>query len=255
MTRSWGQRLHGRTRICVLLGALAVVSAAQAAPEPQDAVTRLLQDKGLLNAPVSQPPAEPQPPAAPPSFVEKVRAKASNVASDLVLSAMNFLGVPYKRGGQSAESGFDCSGFTRHIFEMSLGLVLPRRSEEQARDRALLQVKRDELKPGDLVFFNTMRRAFSHVGIYVGDNKFIHSPRTGGEVRIEDMRLAYWTKRYNGARRAPQQGNPLAQPSPPEANTAAGTSATVPAATPLPAAASPQAGPAPKAAIAPPANH
>jgi hypothetical protein len=66
-------------------------------------------------------------------------------------------------------------------------------------------VLREELKPGDLVFFNTMRRAFSHVGIYVGDGKFIHAPRSGGEVRIEDMRQAYWSKRFNGARRAPQR--------------------------------------------------
>lgn len=244
----------------VLLGALAGVSAAHAAPEPQDAVTRLLQDKGLLNAPVSPPPAETQPPAAPPSFVEKVRAKASNVASDLVLSAMNFLGVPYKRGGESEATGFDCSGFTRHIFEMSLGLVLPRRSEEQARDRGLLQVKRDELKPGDLVFFNTMKRTFSHVGIYVGDNKFIHSPRTGGEVRIEDMRLAYWTKRYNGARRAPQQGKGAAQPQLPATETAAPQATATgpaPAATPAaPDAALPQSsmGSAKSIVAQPPAN-
>jgi cell wall-associated NlpC family hydrolase len=115
---------------------------------------------------------------------------------------MNFLGVPYRRGGNSPEQGFDCSGFTRHIFERSVGLVLPRRADQQARDAGLLDVKKDELKPGDLVFFNTMRRAFSHVGIYVGDGKFIHSPRTGGQVRVEDMREAYWAKRFNGARRA-----------------------------------------------------
>ena len=62
--------------------------------------------------------------------------------------------------------------------------------------------KRDELKPGDLVFFNTMRRTFSHVGIYVGEGRFIHAPRSGGEVRVEDMRQAYWSQRFNGARRA-----------------------------------------------------
>jgi cell wall-associated NlpC family hydrolase len=66
----------------------------------------------------------------------------------------------------------------------------------------LKDIKKDELRPGDLVFFNTMRRAFSHVGIYVGEGKFIHAPRAGGEVRVEDMRAAYWTKRFNGARRA-----------------------------------------------------
>jgi cell wall-associated NlpC family hydrolase len=127
-----------------------------------------------------------------------------NNATSLVNSAMNFLGVRYQRGGRSAETGFDCSGFTRHIFESTLGLLLPHRAEEQARLSSLLPVKRDELQPGDLVFFNTMRRTFSHVGIYVGDGQFIHSPRAGGEVRVEDMRIAYWKKRYTGARRAGQ---------------------------------------------------
>ena len=115
---------------------------------------------------------------------------------------MNFLGVRYTRGGNNAESGFDCSGFTRHIFEMSVGMVLPRRADEQAKLSSLLPIKQEELKPGDLVFFNTMRRTFSHVGIYVGEGKFIHAPRTGSAVRVEDMRDAYWAKRFTGTRRA-----------------------------------------------------
>jgi cell wall-associated NlpC family hydrolase len=89
------------------------------------------------------------------------------------------------------------------VFEHSIGLVLPRRAHEQATQAGLAPVARNELKPGDLVFFNTMRRAFSHVGIYIGDGRFIHAPATGGEVRVEDMRAAYWTRRFNGARRAP----------------------------------------------------
>jgi hypothetical protein len=80
--------------------------------------------------------------------------------------------------------------------------VLPRRAAEQAKSESLQQVPRNDLKPGDLVFFNTMRRAFSHVGIYVGDGNFIHAPRTGGKVRIESMRESYWSARFNGARRA-----------------------------------------------------
>jgi cell wall-associated NlpC family hydrolase len=135
--------------------------------------------------------------------------RVRDAASEMVLSAMNFLGVPYRRGGDSVEEGFDCSGFTRHVFEMSIGMVLPRRADQQAQQAGLLTVKRDELKPGDLVFFNTMRRAFSHVGIYVGEGKFIHAPRTGGQVRVEDMRQAYWVKRYNGARRAEQTASPI----------------------------------------------
>lgn len=136
----------------------------------------------------------------PPTLLGQVREKTT----DLVLGAMNFIGVRYRRGGTSAESGFDCSGFTRYVFENSIGLVLPRRADEQARAPGLFTINKDELKPGDLVFFNTLRRTFSHVGIYVGDGKFIHSPRAGGEVRVEDMRIDYWAKRFNGARRVPQ---------------------------------------------------
>lgn len=134
------------------------------------------------------------------ALLSEVRARAS----DLVLTAMNFIGVNYRRGGTQVETGFDCSGFTRHIFENSLGLVLPRRAAEQASAPGLLKISQDDLKPGDLVFFNTLRQTFSHVGIYIGDGKFIHAPRTGTSVRVEDMREAYWVQRFNGARRAPQ---------------------------------------------------
>ena len=161
-------------------------SAASAAGP--DAVTRFLVDKGLIAAPNG----------TENSVVERLRDQAS----DMVITAMNFLGVPYRRGGNSADHGFDCSGFTRHVFELSLGLVLPRRVDEQAQTAGLVSVTRSELKPGDLVFFNTLKRTFSHVGIYVGEGKFIHSPRTGGEVRVEDMGASYWSKRFTGARRA-----------------------------------------------------
>ena len=202
-----------RLLLCALTLA-AAMSGAVAAPEvPNDAVSRFLAEKGLID--VSAVPVEPIESA----FVRQMRDKAS----DMVLTAMNFLGVPYRRGGNSAEDGFDCSGFTRRVFEMSLGLVLPRRVDEQATAKGLVTVKRDELKPGDLVFFNTLKRTFSHVGIYVGEGKFIHSPRTGGEVRVEDMRFAYWSKRFTGARRA----EPVVVAEP--------TTPAVASATPLPA--------------------
>ena len=209
--------LRGMFRLVVpffLRAALvALAFAGGSAWADTDQITRLLSDKGLIapggaaSTPAAAPPAEPSsstaaPAAAantatPESFTQHVRQKAS----DMVLTAMNFLGVPYRRGGNDADSGFDCSGFTRHIFESSLGLVLPRRADEQARAKGLLTVKRDDLKPGDLVFFNTLRRTFSHVGIYVGEGKFIHAPRSGSQVRIEDMRESYWAKRFTGARR------------------------------------------------------
>jgi cell wall-associated NlpC family hydrolase len=169
----------------------------------EDPVTRFLSDKGLL--PNTRPVVE---------LAQQVRDKASDMASELVLSAMNFLGVPYRMGGQSREQGFDCSGFTRHVFENSVGLILPRRASEQANSPELVPVQQAELKPGDLVFFNTLRHTFSHVGIYIGDNKFIHSPRAGGQVRVEDMRQAYWQQRFDGARRAPKVSTRQAAASP-----------------------------------------
>ena len=156
-----------------------------------DPVARFLLEKGLLNVNAAALPVES-------AFVGRLRDRAS----DMVLTAMNFLGVPYRRGGNHADHGFDCSGFTRHVFEMSLGLVLPRRADEQATTAGLMSIRRNELKPGDLVFFNTLRRTFSHVGIYVGGGRFIHAPRPGGEVRVEDMGATYWSTRFTGARRA-----------------------------------------------------
>jgi len=167
---------------------------AQMATSGADSVARFLQDSGVL---------------AGSEGGGQLMQQMRGMATDLVVSAMQFLGVPYKRGG-TTENGFDCSGFTRHVFENSLGLILPRRSRDQAQSPSLLPIRKDELRPGDLVFFNTMRSAFSHVGIYVGDGKFIHAPRTGSTVRVEDMREAYWTKRFNGARRAPGSANAAA---------------------------------------------
>ncbi len=133
------------------------------------------------------------------THVDQVRQSVTDKTSELVVDAMGFVGIPYQWGGTTAESGFDCSGFVRSVYQQSIGLLLPRKAEEQAS--ATHHIEKNELKPGDLVFFNTMRRAFSHVGIYVGGGKFIHSPRAGGEVRIENMGQSYWQQRFDGARR------------------------------------------------------
>jgi cell wall-associated NlpC family hydrolase len=128
-------------------------------------------------------------------------SRTSGRAAELVIAAMNFLDRPYRRGGDSVD-GFDCSGFTRHVFDQTLGIELPRTADDQAHDRALSPVTRDALRPGDLVFFNTLRRTFSHVGIYVGDGRFIHAPRSGAQIRVENMSASYWSRRFTGARRA-----------------------------------------------------
>lgn len=117
----------------------------------------------------------------------------------LATTALNFLGIKYRFGGETPNTGFDCSGLVSYAAEKSLGLKLPRSSAEMAREGE--SVKSSELKKGDLVFFNTRGHRNSHVGIYLGNHKFVHAPRSGSVVRIESMDLAYWKKRYNGARR------------------------------------------------------
>jgi len=181
---------------CVVAG----VASAEPGDAP-DAVMKLLADKGLLteSAPIAEAPAEKA------TLLRQVHDRAA----DMVIAAMDFVGVRYRRGGTSAETGFDCSGFTRHVFEMSLGLVLPRRADEQAAAPGLVVVRREDLKPGDLVFFNTLKRTFSHVGIYIGDNRFIHAPSQGKDVRTDNLSFAYWAKRFTGARRADLPPEPL----------------------------------------------
>ncbi|MBI4986501.1 MAG: C40 family peptidase [Rhodocyclales bacterium] len=145
----------------------------------------------------------PAPPTPEPArFVDRVvdqaAASVSTVQSTLG-KALDLIGIRYRRGGTSPDTGFDCSGFVGHVFKEGFGLYLPHNARQISKTGAV--VDKGELQPGDLVFFNTMRRAFSHVGIYLGDNKFVHAPRSGGSVRVEDMSDSYWRKRFNGARR------------------------------------------------------
>jgi len=178
-----------RCAAALLLGAFAIAAPGPAAAD-DDALDRLINEKGW---------SAPEP-------AEADAADAADAAAETVRTAMEFLGTAYRRGGSSADEGFDCSGFTRYVYAASLGIELPRRSDEQARAPDLVRVPRDELAPGDLVFFNTLRRTFSHVGIYLGEGRFIHAPRSGSAVRIESLRQNYWRKRFTGARRVRAQG-------------------------------------------------
>lgn len=111
--------------------------------------------------------------------------------------AFALVGSPYAAGGASPEAGFDCSGLVAYVYARALHLALPRNTFDLARAGVAVSAP----QPGDLVFYNTQARPFSHVGIYLGESRFVHAPSTGGAVRIEDMRLAYWAKRFDGARR------------------------------------------------------
>ncbi len=133
---------------------------------------------------------------------DKARAAASSAldgAQSLGSFALSLIGVDYRWGGTRPETGLDCSGLVQYVFRQVTGVTLPRTAQQMSRMGE--RVKPGELEPGDLVFFNTRRFAFSHVGIYLGDNRFIHAPARGREVEIATIDATYWQKRFNGARR------------------------------------------------------
>lgn len=124
---------------------------------------------------------------------------ASPQTQQIILQALAQIGVPYRYGGDSPATGFDCSGLVQYVFDRGAGVTLPRTTFDISRSGQ--QIGRRDLQPGDLVFFNTLRRPFSHVGIYVGNQRFIHAPSAGGRVEIVTMSNRYWESRFNGARR------------------------------------------------------
>ena len=176
--------------ICV---ALAVASTACAANPAEPDKTDLVLERKIQ--------------ASPASTQDIDEASWPERAREVLVNALSLTGIRYKYGGNSPESGFDCSGFVRYVYQQSANLTLPHGA------RAISQlgktVNKNELQPGDLVFFNTLKSTFSHVGIYLGNNRFIHSPSSGGGVRVEDMQDKYWEKRFNGAQRieATAKGN------------------------------------------------
>lgn len=120
-------------------------------------------------------------------------------SQELVFHALAFIGVKYRYGGVSPDTGWDCSGYVYHVFREAAGVILPRDAASMSGKGQ--PISRRELQPGDLVFFNTLKRAFSHVGIYLGDNRFIHAPASGKAVQISNMASEYWARRYDGGRR------------------------------------------------------
>jgi cell wall-associated NlpC family hydrolase len=129
-------------------------------------------------------------------------------ASEMLMYALSLVGVNYKYGGKSPETGLDCSGFVSHVYQQAAGLILPHNARAISMFGQKIAIS--ELQPGDLVFFNTMRHTYSHVGIYLGENKFVHASVTGRGVEVVDMKENYWVKRFNGARRVVTSRLPFA---------------------------------------------
>lgn len=119
-------------------------------------------------------------------------------AEEVVLYAYGLMGTGYRFGGRNPEAGLDCSGMVSYIVEQVSGKRLPHNAAEIAQNTR--PIKRKALQPGDLVFFNTLRRAHSHMGVYLGDGRFIHAPNSRGTVRIDTLSNRYWSRAFDGAR-------------------------------------------------------
>jgi len=143
------------------------------------------------SGPRTRPQREPLPSPAPRGIAQ---------ANDILFRAIGLVGTPYHWGGNTPQSGFDCSGLVVYVFREIAGVSLPRTTQDMyALD--LVDVRRDRLQGGDLVFFNTSGRDISHVGIYVGQDRFVHAPNEGGTVRLDYLSNVYWNQHYSGARR------------------------------------------------------
>ena len=119
--------------------------------------------------------------------------------SEALLQALLALGLDYRYAGKSPVTGFDCSGLVAHVYQEAWGIRLPHNTKAQSQ--AGVPVSLTELRAGDLLFYDTLNRPYSHVGIYLGDGRFVHAPKSGARVRVETLGNAYWSQRFNGARR------------------------------------------------------
>ncbi len=133
---------------------------------------------------------------------------AATRTQDLLATALSSIGVKYRRGASDPSVGFDCSGFVRHVYKEALGLLLPHNAYSMSLQGK--PVPMSELKPGDLVFFNTLKRQFSHVGIYLGDDRFIHAPSRGKTVQVDRLTDSYWVRHFEGGRRIDTESSAIA---------------------------------------------
>ncbi len=138
------------------------------------------------------------PPSPPERPAERAAAPLSAKAQDVVLYAFSLIDTGYRFGGKNPEAGLDCSGMVSYIYGQAAGLKVSGSAADIARNGR--PVPRQGLKPGDLVFFNTMNRSYSHVGIYIGDNRFVHAPATNGRIRIDSLGARYYAERFEAAR-------------------------------------------------------
>jgi len=184
--------------LCALAAlAFGLAPIAYAAPEglDNDALERLIRERTGRGGHSNNAPA---PSRQSSSAGSRASSGSQDEAGDLIMNAMSLIGLSYRFGGNSPTQGLDCSGFMQYIFKRSMGITLPRTSAEMATVGQ--RVDRANLKPGDMVFFGAGGRV-SHVGMYIGNDRFIHAPRTGRDIEITSMNGTYWKNRYITARR------------------------------------------------------
>lgn len=120
-------------------------------------------------------------------------------ASEVVLYALGLLNIHYQFGGSNPDAGLDCSGMTAYIYREAVGIKLPHNALQQSQ--LGIAVNKNNLAPGDLVFFNTNGKSISHVGVYIGEGKFVHAPSTNGQIKVTKLSDSYFSSRYETARR------------------------------------------------------
>lgn len=131
----------------------------------------------------------------------EIPAEVDGRVRSLLKRALALIGTPYRWGGASPDGGFDCSGLVGYVFRTALGIELPRVSREMAGNGE--QVEKSALSAGDLVFFGRRANRVDHVGIYLGNGRFVHAPRTGRDVTVSSLADGYWANRFMQARRVP----------------------------------------------------
>lgn len=138
-----------------------------------------------------------------PFAISETQSRANPAAragvTEAIFHALATAGIEYRRGGVTRAAGFDCSGLVVHVYREAFGIILPHNT--RAQSERTRPVAPGELQAGDLLFYNTQGKPYSHVGIFLGDGKFVHAPKPGSAVRVENMRGRYWTRRFDGARR------------------------------------------------------
>lgn len=161
-------------------------------------ITALLT--ACTSAPLTEPPNPSVAQTKPQEAYSKPRAEEAkpDQRNEVVMYAMSLLERGYRFGGGNPESGLDCSGMVSYIYQQATGLQLPHNAAKIAA--AGREINVSELSPGDLVFFNTNGKPYSHVGIYIGDDRFIHAPKTDGKIKISSLKSSYFEKRLVAAR-------------------------------------------------------